>query len=156
MKSCRDVVFVSCVLLTLAFLMLAPAMWRAAATLRESSLWGGGPPWRFQDGFAPAGFTSLAVIASGLVVIWAGYVKRVRWTWFVIFVIVWAWAFPVLILPYFRPWKEEPTIAQSFASSISRGGPARNFVEVLLAFALMVVALVLPVRAFVLGRGRRR
>jgi hypothetical protein len=150
----RDVVVLSGVLFTAALLMLAPAMWKAAATVRhQGSLWGAGPQTRFQYGFASAGFTSLAVIAVGLIVTWAAYIKGVRWTWFVMFVIVWVWAFPVLVLPYLRPWKGVPTVAQSFASFISEGGLARNFVEVLLVFLLMVLALVLPVKTLLLGRG---
>lgn len=154
MRLRRDVVILSGILFTAALLMLAPAMWKAAATVRhQENLWGAGPQTRFQFGFAPAGFTSLAVIAVGLIVTWAAYVKGVRWTWFVMFVIVWVWAFPVLVLPYLRPWKGVPTVAQSFASSIIEGGPARNFVEAFLTFLLMVLALVLPVKTFLLGRG---
>ena len=154
MRLRRDVVVLSGILFTAALLMLAPAMWRAAATVRhQGNLWGAAPLTRFQYGFAPAGFTSLAVIAVGLIVTWAGYVKGVRWTWFVMFVIVWAWAFPVLVLPYLRPWKGVPTVAQSFASFISEGGLVRNFLEVLVAFALMLLAVVLPARTFILGRG---
>jgi hypothetical protein len=149
----RDVLVLSGILFTAALLMLAPAMWKAAATVHHhGNLWGAGPQTRFQYGFATAGFTSLAVIAVGLNVTWAAYVKGVRWTWFVMLVIVWVWAFPVLVLPYLRPWEDVPTVAQSFASFISEGGLARNFVEVLVAFALMLLALVLPVKTFILGR----
>lgn len=150
----RDLLVLSAILFTAALLMLAPAMWKAATTMHhQGKLWGAGPETRFQYGFAPAGFTSLAVIAVGLIVTWAAYIKGVRWTWFVLLVIVWVWAFPVFIIPYLRPWKDVPTVAQSFASFITEGGPIRNFVEVLVAFALMLPALVLPVKTFVLGRG---
>jgi len=36
----------------------------------------------------------LAVILIGLIITWTGYIKRERWTWFVMFIVVWAWAFP--------------------------------------------------------------
>jgi hypothetical protein len=103
-----------------------------------------------QDTF---GCSPAAVIVIGLIVKWAGYIKGARWAWFVMFAIVWVRAFPVLMLLYLRQWRGEPTIAQSFASSISKSGLARNFVEVLLIFLLMVLGLVLPVKTFVLGRG---
>ena len=152
MRLHRGLLTLSGVLFTAALLMLAPAMWKAAATVHhQGNLWGAGPQTRFQYGFAPAGFTSLAVIGVGLIVTWAAYVKGVRWTWFVLLVIVWVWAFPVLVLPYLRPWKGVPTVAQSFASSISGGGVARNFIEVLTAFLLMLLALALPVKTFILG-----
>ena len=148
----RDAVAVSSILFTLALLTLTPAMWRAAATVRESTLWGGssGGP---QDCFAPAGFASLAVIMVGLIAAWTGYIRGVRWTWFVMFVIVWVWAFPVLLLPHVLPWRGVETMAQSFASAISETGIERSYMEVVLTFLLMVLALVLPVKTSILGRG---
>jgi hypothetical protein len=169
MKIRHDVVAVSGILFTVAFLMLTPAMMNCARVTHQS---------RFQDiafypepgiapdqvvipnHYAPLGITSLAMIAIGLLVTWAGYIKGVRWTWWVMFVIVWVWAFPVLVLPLFRPWQGVAPIPQSFASAISEtlhagpySGLARAFLEVVLAFLLMVVALVLPLKTFILGRG---
>jgi len=43
------------------------------------------------------GILSLTIILTGLIVIWAGYVKRIRWTWFVMFTIVFGWAFTELM-----------------------------------------------------------
>lgn len=149
MKIRRDALGVSGIVFTVALLMLTPAMWKAASTVRESSLWGPVTGDRFQDCFAPAGFASLAVIVIGLIVTWGGYIRGVRWTWFVMLVVVWAWAFPVFILPYLRPWKGVETTAQSFASSIREGGMDGNFMEVSLIFLLMVLALVLPIRRFI-------
>jgi hypothetical protein len=97
---------------------------------------------------APIGITSLAIIAIGLVVTWAGYIKGVRWTWFVMFVIVWGWAFPVLLFPslqHMAPIKE-------WLPEVRESGPARDFVELVLIFLLMVFALVLSVKTFILGR----
>jgi len=153
LKIRRDAVTISCILFTFALVMLTPAMWRAAATLRESTMWGKGSSFASpQSCFAPAGFASLAVIMTGLIVTWAGYIRGVRWTWFVMFVIVWGWAFPVLLLPYIHSWRGVETMAQSFAGAISQSGTERSFVEVVLAFLLMVLALVLPVKTLILGR----
>jgi hypothetical protein len=106
---------------------------------------------------APIGITSLAIIVIGLVVTWAGYIKGVRWTWFVMFVIVWLWAFPVLVLPLFYPWPGASSILQSLAptleSAIREKGIARYVVKTSLIFLLMVVALVLPAKTSILGRG---
>lgn len=169
MKIRRDAVAVSSILFTVAFLMLTPAMINCARVTHQS---------RFRDiafypdaaipgdqvvipnYYAPIGIASLAIIAIGLVVTWAGYIKGVRWTWFVMFVIVWVWAFPVVVLPLFIPWQGVAPIPQSFARAIRdslHAGPysviARAFLEVVLAFLLMVLALVLPVKTFILGRG---
>ena len=160
MKIRRDALAVSSILFTVALLMLAPAMWGAAATIDDIGPFVSGPEYRYYDCFAPQGFGSLAVIGIGLIVTWAGYIKGVRWTWFVMFVIVALWAFPTLMLPYLHPWPGVATFAQGFARSISQSlhsGPirefARSFVEVVLAFLLMVLALILPVKTFILGRG---
>lgn len=153
MKIRRDVLAVSSVLFSIALLILAPAMLRAAATLRESSLWGYSVDtldWP-QNCFAPAGFTSLAVILTGLIVTWTGYIRGVRWTWLVMFVVVWIWAFPVLMLPYLLPRRGLETVAQSFAGTISRNGVERSFLEIVLAFMLMLLALALPLKTFFLG-----
>ena len=61
------------------------------------------------------------------------------------------WAFPVLLLPHLLPWKGVETMAQSFAGAVSESGTERSFLEVVLAFLLMVLALALPVKTFILG-----
>jgi hypothetical protein len=162
MRVRRDAVTISGMLFTVALLMLAPAMINSARVTYQS---------RFQDiafypepgiapdqvvipnYYAPVGITSLAIIAIGLVVTWAGYVKAVRWTWWVMFVIVWAWAFPVLMLPMLYPWHSGFSVARTLTTAIRESGMARSFVELVLVFLGMVVALVLPLKRFILGRG---
>jgi hypothetical protein len=159
----RDAVAVSSILFTVAFLMLTPAMINCARVTYQS---------RFQDiafypepgiapdqvvipnHYAPLGITSLAIIAIGLIVTWAGYVKGVRWTWWVMFVIVWVWVFPVLMLPLLYPWHSGFSVARTLTTAIRESGMARSFVELVLVFLGMVVALVLPLKTFILGRGR--
>ncbi len=169
MKIRHDAVAVSSILFTVAFLALTPAVVSSARGTHQS---------RFRDistdteaaipgdqvvipnHRAPLGIASLAIIAIGLVVTWAGYIKGVRWTWFVMFVIVWVWALPVLVVPNFRPWGGVALISPSAFASMIRdslhAGPfsfiARAILEAVLIFLLMVLALVLPVRTFILGR----
>jgi hypothetical protein len=110
---------------------------------------------------APLGITSLAIIAIGLVVAWGGYIKGLRWTWLVMSVIVWVWALPVLVLPNFYPCGGLILVSPSaFASMIRESlhaGPfsfiARAVLKDVLAFLLMVLALVLPLKAFIMRRG---
>jgi hypothetical protein len=157
LKVRRDAVAVSCILFTIALLMLTPAMCRDAATIPESFIRGEltAVIWP-RNCLAFAGITSLAVILIGLIVTWAGYIKGARWTWLVMFVIAWVWEFPALILPYLRPWNREATNAQLFASTISQGGREWSIVEASLALLLMVVALILPVKRFIMRRPRER
>ena len=103
--------------------------------------------------YAPLGITSLAIIAIGLLVTWAGYVKGARWTWFVVFVIVWVWAFPVCLLPYLYLWDGGYYVPEALRAALHGDWIARDFLKVALAFLLMVLALVLPAKTFVLGQG---
>ncbi|HEV2493629.1 MAG TPA: hypothetical protein VG204_11240 [Terriglobia bacterium] len=164
MKIRRDALAVSTILFTLALLLLTPSMLNNARVDYQS---------RFRDisdypvpGIAPdqvvipnyaapLGIASLAVIGIGLIVTWAGYIKGVRWTWFVMFTITWVWAFPVLMLPYLYPWVGVAAIARSIPAAIRESlqaepysGLARAFLKVVLVFLLMVVALVLPIKTF--------
>lgn len=93
------------------------------------------------------GFASLAVIVIALIVVWKGYVNRVRWAWFVMFIVVWLWAFPVIAFPvkYGVSLAELPKLV---SDALREHGIARNFVEVICLFLLMVVALFLPIKSF--------
>src|SRR5208337_4272532 len=106
LKMRRVILAVSGMLFTVALLIPAASMWRAAAALFTSSPWACGPLYRHHDCFAPEGFGSLAVLGIGLIVTWAGYTKGVRWTWFVMFVIVWVWAFSLFMLSFVLRWRD--------------------------------------------------
>jgi hypothetical protein len=93
----------------------------------------------------------LAVILIGLIVIWSGYVKRARWTWIVMFVMVWVWAFPLLALPPFEALfkgKMALTFPEWIHSAIFQPGSPRAWALSVLIFLVMVIALLLPVRSF--------
>ena len=97
---------------------------------------------------------SLAIILIGLIVVWTGYAKRSRPAWFVMFVIVWFWAFPRFILSIIpllireRPSFTFPELLCD-ATILGPGFP-RDVVELHLAFLLMVIGLALPIgRVFV-------
>lgn len=90
-----------------------------------------------------SGLADLALILVVLIVIWKGYVKKLRWTWFVMLIIVWGWAFPPLVLPiraYFRGFNLLDLLDLGRWMSWTRG-PIGIFV-------LMLAALILPVRSF--------
>ena len=158
MKIRHDAVAVSSILFTLALLWVTPPMLgnaRATYQSRLRDISSTPEAGIAQDQVvipnydAPIGITSLAIIVIGLVVTWAGYIRGARWTWFVMFVVVWVWAFPVLLLPslqHMAPIKE-------WLPEVRESGSARNFVELVLIFLLMVLALALPVKTFLLGQG---
>jgi hypothetical protein len=97
------------------------------------------------------GVASLAIISIGLIITWTGYVKNVRWTWFVMFIIVWGWAFPLLLLP-FLGHTIVPTADEILSDALKQSGLRRDFVETIVIFALMVIALILPIKEFFLSR----
>ena len=150
MRIRRDVVFISSVLFTVAFLLLIPQSLSAALTgLRPNP---GLDAGLSADAglLGDLGTVCLAVIFVGLIVTWAGYVKRVRWTWFVMFTIVWIWAFPILVLPLLQH-KIALTWTEWIYSSLGQSGSPRIWAESVLIFALMVIALILPAKAFFQG-----
>lgn len=152
MKIRHDAVAVSSLLFTLALLIPMPSMLGNAWTGRQMRLViasGLGHP----NYFAPIGFASLAIIAVGLIVTWSGYINGVRWTWFVLSLIAWGWAFPVLVLPEFH-WRNMLPISQwpQWPPLILTGvGPQLGFPESVAAFLLMVLALALPAKTFLVA-----
>jgi hypothetical protein len=62
-----------------------------------------------------------------------------------------AWAFPLLVLPLFKG-TIVLTFSESLYSAIYQEGSPRTWVESFLIFLLMVIALLLPLRAFFLVR----
>ena len=130
----RDAVFVSSVLFTIAFVCLIPVSWRAAQVNQEPLL-------------QSAGFACLANIFVGLVVIWMGLNKRIRWSWFVMFIIVWVGAFPSMVLPILQH-NRAITLTEWVYSALGEQGMPRTWAESVLIFILMVIALILPIKSF--------
>jgi hypothetical protein len=142
---------ISSVLFTIALGALVPHNIEYASTWRRRF---------FQEGrnfvqnqVMPLGFASLAVVAVGLIVIWAAYIKRVRWTWFVMFVIVWVFYFPAYVLPEILAIQAAESVNWLgwLHNAMSQPGIDRAMLKVWLDFLLMLVALFLPARSF-LGR----
>ena len=155
MRIRHDAVAVSSILFTLALLIPMPAMLGNAWTVHQDHFHVTGG-MGVQNYYAPIGFASLAIIVIGLIVTWAGYIKGVRWTWFVMFLIAWGWEFPVLVLAGFH-WRNMLPIAQWPPLALRGRGPQLGFAGSVLTLLLMVLALALPVKTFVLGdRGTSR
>lgn len=144
-----DALAASSVLFTLALLIPMPAMLGNACTVPQTGFHTAGR-MGVQNYYAFIGFASLAIIVVGLIVTWAGYIKGVRWTWFVMFLIAWGWAFPVLVLAEFH-WRNMMPIAQWPPLTPADRWPQLGFAGSVLTFLLMVLALALPVKTFVAG-----
>lgn len=154
----RDAVFISSLLFTIALLWLVPPFLQhvldGRAAVHESDL---GLRLYFRER-AALGVASLTIILIGLIVTWAGYIKKARWAWLLMFVIVWGWALPNLLYPevvypvsrQLVSITEFPTIF--LEAVLGRVGLprtfAREFAQLTVVFVLMVIALVLPMRWF--------
>ena len=152
-----DSVFVSSILHTIALLFFVrPALWYyGVATDRASvaRLVAGVQGEAYAD--HRFGVVCLAIILIGLIVVWTGYAKRSRPAWFVMFVIVWFWAFPVFILPLVVPLARGEfmlTFPEFFYDAISGPGMTTQIVRSILMFLIMVVGLALPMGRFFIAR----
>jgi len=150
-----DSVFISSILHTIALLFfIHPALWYYGAPSDPAAV------ARFDAAVQLElyadhyfGVASLAIILIGLIVVWTGYAKRSRPAWFVMFVIVWFWVFPVFILPspLIRGYLIL-TFPEFFYDAISGPGMATQVVKTILMFFIMVVGLALPMGRFFIAR----
>jgi hypothetical protein len=122
------------VFFTMALLYRVPAFLKGAAYPSDLVLQGGD-------------FASLANICVGLLVTWTGFVKRKRWAWFVMFIIVWVWAFPLWVLPFFQHTMPM-TLTEWLSDAWHHWGPRRDATVDVLLFALMLTALIVPIKSF--------
>jgi hypothetical protein len=156
MRIRRDSVFVSGLLFTIALLCLVPGFLRAAQAGHDEmalrALAAIDPGLRAEAArTGDLGTASLAVICIGLIVIRMGYVHRVRWTWLIMFIIAWVWAFPLLVLPILGH-RRSVSLSEWIFSALYQPGSARAWAESVLVFALMAIALLLPLRCFFLPK----
>ena len=147
MRVRHDAVFVSCVLFTVALLWLARHNLEYASTWREFFIPVGHA--YVQNYLMPIGFASLALTLVGLIVTWTYYVKRERWAWFIMFTIVWVFAFPVYLLPLIQARVVAGSVGWPVLwDAIKEPGAARASVKGPIDFVLLLVALLVPVRSF--------
>jgi hypothetical protein len=146
MRIRRDVVFVSSLLLTFGLLSLVPMSSRLALSGRrieeleacyQSQLYAWGQ----------VGKASMALIGIGLVVTWTGYIRAVRSAWFVMFIIVWVWAFPLFFQGFVSEFVWTP-LRKLLSEALEGPGSARGSLYAVSHFAPMVIALILPIKPF--------
>jgi hypothetical protein len=160
MRIRRDSAFISSVLFTIALLWLVPASWSNALAGGLDVYFRPAPnsPLQQMDSGSRAlaqtlgqlGVASLTVISIGLIVTWMGYLKRVRWTWFVMFALVWGWAYPILSMRLLIFNLSVSWITELVHDAIHGPDPhlPRTLLQMMLIFTLMLIALILPIRAF--------
>jgi len=128
-----NIFLASSLLLTPAFLWLLPYVIRC---LRGSD-----------DITRTAGLASLTVIVVALMVIWKWLAAGSRLAWVIMAVIVWVWAFPIMI---FRPHIGPLTSSEAkdwIVSAWGQDGFARVTLVNPIMFSLMMIGLILPLRS---------
>jgi hypothetical protein len=96
------------------------------------------------------GIASLTIISIGLMATWLGYVKRIRWTWFVLLAIVCGWAYPFLSIRLVTFNLSVRWIMDLSHGAIYDPYPQlpRTLLETMVVFSLMLIALLLPIKPF--------
>jgi hypothetical protein len=143
-----------------------------SAGLRDASTWNepfikmpDGSMWNFMT---PLGFVYLGIAMIGLIVLWRGYRKGERWAWFVMLIILLCFSFPSAVLPVLLQIRAQ-NYQWSLLLDLLRASPpqgrwhcltstvsccvgiecaAFGMLIDLFAFLVMLVALLLPVKAF--------
>jgi small-conductance mechanosensitive channel len=157
MKIRRDPAFISSVLFTIALLSVLPAIFSLVLAGRDAAHEGDFGIRLCLQEMSVVGNISLAIVLIGLIVTWTGYLKRVRWAWFVMFVVVWGWffsafAFHDFAYPIYRgamSGETEMSYILAMIRAVFTEPPwARDQAHEMMSFALMVIALVLPMKSF--------
>jgi len=154
MKKRCDATLISALLLSLCLVTLIPGSLKCASTWRE--LYVQMPGLKMQNYLMPMGLSSLGFVMIGLIVLWTGYRKNERWAWFVMLIILLFFIFPGGLLPLLLQ-----TMLGGFGINLSginyytemkwvlKGNDiAIGIMMGLLIFPVMLVALLLPIKAF--------
>ena len=167
MKNRCSTTSISALLLSLCLVISIPSALSLASTWNELSLKlpCNGAIWNFDT---PLGFAYLGIAAIGLIVLWTGYRKKERWAWFVMLVILLFFSFPSSALPVLL---EIHRFGWSILLDLFRAFPGGEWLHCwilslrpnylggiacvpvlilggLLNFLVMLVALLLPIKAF--------
>jgi hypothetical protein len=103
-----------------------------------------------------AGLASLTVIIVALIVIWTWLAAGNRVAWVIIAVIVWVWAFPIMMMPLVthKVALSLSDLSDWVASAWHGEHLARTSLVNTVLFLLMLVGLILPVRALLRSGNR--
>ena len=105
--------------------------------------------WRYNSESLLA-FASLALLIIVLTVIWTSYQKRMRSAWFAVLVFILVYFLPVYLLNMFRIMKSVGWHwwSQFFRDVMQGDQSAVSGFRFLVTLILMIIALLIPVRAF--------
>ena len=138
--------------MSLSLVGLIPGSLRFASTWRELYLT---PRLHIENDRVVIGFYALGLVFIGLIVLWTGFRKRERWAWFVMLVILLFFVFPGYVLRQLVLTYELKLGLSDFLQLIPLAWGGGNWQSQsigillgMLTFVVMLVALLLPVKAF--------
>jgi hypothetical protein len=104
-----------------------------------------------------AGLASITVIIVALIVIWTWLVAGSRVAWLIMAVIVWVWAFPIMMISRLHIGPVSSSQLKDWiVSAWHQDGLARVSLINPIMFSLMLIGLILPLRAlFRIGKLER-
>ncbi len=149
MKIRCNTTLISALLLSLGLVALIPGSLRFASTWRDLYLYGI-PGMGTPNLLMILGFHSLGLEIIGLIVLWTGYRKRERWAWFVMLTILLFLVFPPHVLTVLVTVQSSgPDVWSQWFQYIREGDWPSIWIAVgVLTFLVMLVALLLPIKAF--------
>jgi len=149
MKISWSTTLVSALFLTVCLVTFIPVGVKFASTWREPYIEGG--MIKEQNYLTLLGFFSLGFVFIGLITLWTGYRRKERWAWLVMLAIIACFVFPGNVLPPLLISAQDGTgFHWSYWFGMRWWGdplPMR-FALGVLNFIVMLIALLLPVRAF--------
>lgn len=176
MKVCCSSVLISAVLWSLCLVTYIPVALMNAATWKERSLKlpCNGSMFNF---YTLLGFAVLGIVSIGLIVLRTGYIKKERWAWLIMLIIFLCFFFPSDVLPVFlrmpgesSGWSVLPDLLRTArqegswrcglwalspaSEAVSIGCAAAAMLLGFIRFLVMLVALVIPVKAFFWRRAK--
>ena len=149
MKIRWSTTLISALLLSLCLVTFIPGGLKFASTWRELYFEGDG--FKEQNYLMPMGCSALGFVMIGLIVLWTGYRKKDRWAWFVQLIIVLCFVFPGNILPpLLISMQNGGGVQWSYWLGMRWWGDplGMGFALGVLNFLVMLVALLLPIKAF--------
>jgi len=150
---------ISAIVLSFFLTMYIPGGLKYASTWRE--LYFQTPGYKEQNLLMPLGIHWLGFALTGLVVLWTGYIKKERWAWFVMLIILLFFIFPHLWLSVliektlvpgpsrlFSVLAESRYFRNDIRSIFALSPLELGFVLNLLSFPVMLIALLIPIKSF--------
>jgi hypothetical protein len=147
LKTHFNTTLISVLVVSACLIELIPGSLRFASTWKE--IYFEMPGFKEQNFLMQLGFCALGLEMIGLIVLWTGYRKKERWAWFVMLIILLFFVFPLNVLTLLLDMQTPSFAWLAWLQGIREGDPPSIGAAVgVLNFLVMLVALLLPIKAF--------